>query len=120
MSNYGLGRTGEDRALLFLKKRGFNILERNFRAGKTGEIDIIALKGELLVFAEVKTRTSDSKGNPSETITYYKKKSIFHTALAYLSKHPEYTEYNIRFDLIAIIGDDIECIENIILEDEIR
>lgn len=120
MSNYGLGKTGEDKASLFLKKRGFNILERNFRKGKSGEIDIIALKENLLVFVEVRTRSTDSKGRPAETITYFKKRSIYNTALLYISMHPEYCDYDFRFDFIGVQGDEIEYIENIIQEDEIR
>jgi putative endonuclease len=58
-----LGRSGEDRAAKHLASRGYTILERNYTAPQ-GELDLIALDGDTLVFVEVKTRTSSAYGAP--------------------------------------------------------
>ncbi len=95
------GACGEDTACSFLKKNKYKIVERNFRC-PFGEVDIIAQKGEDLIFAEVKTRASEKFGTPSEAVTYYKKQNLIKTAKYYLMKNP--TELNIRFDIIEVYG----------------
>ncbi len=95
------GECGETAAVEYLKKKKYKILERNFSA-KTGEIDIIAQKGEDLVFVEVKTRSSEKFGTPAQAVTYYKKRNFVNTAKWYLVSHP--TELNIRFDIIEVYG----------------
>ncbi len=62
------GRRGEELARAFLKKRGFSIVETNYRCPE-GEIDIICRDGDCLVFAEVRTKTSREFGSPEESIT---------------------------------------------------
>lgn len=117
-SKRDIGNSGEDIASLFLKKRGFFILDRNFRAGRQGELDIVAKKDDLLLFVEVKLRRTNTKGSPAESITFFKKKRLVFAAKCYLNIHKEYFEYNIRFDLIGIRFDKekqiVEQIENII------
>ncbi|MBQ7959989.1 MAG: YraN family protein [Clostridia bacterium] len=95
------GECGETAAVEYLKKKKYKIIERNFSA-KTGEIDIIAQKGEDLVFVEVKTRSSEKFGTPAQAVTYYKKRNFVNTAKWYLVSHP--TELNIRFDIIEVYG----------------
>ena len=95
------GRCGEDAAAAFLKKKGYKIVEQNYR-NKIGEIDIIAKNKENLVFVEVKTRKSEKFGTPAEAVTYYKKQKIVNTAKWYLSYNP--TELNIRFDVVEVYG----------------
>jgi len=108
---------GEDLACEFLKKKGFKVIERNFRKGY-GEIDIVCLKEKTLVFVEVKTRTSISYGTPIEAISYYKLKSLIKTAEFYSHLHPELPSA-LRIDAISIMLDNlgnlvnIEHIENI-------
>ncbi|MBI2327492.1 YraN family protein [Candidatus Curtissbacteria bacterium] len=63
-----IGKHGEDLAVEFLKRRGYKIIDRNFRI-RGGEIDIVALEKSTLVFIEVKTRTSLAYGYPQEAIT---------------------------------------------------
>lgn len=70
------GRSGEDRALLHLIDKGYTILEKNFYAGRYGEIDIIALKDKLLLFVEVKSRSNDKFGGGIYSITE-KKNSLY-------------------------------------------
>lgn len=95
------GQCGELAAVEYLKKKKYKILERNYTA-KPGEIDIIAQKGDDLVFVEVKTRGSERFGTPAQAVTYYKKRNFVNTAKWYLMSHP--TDLNIRFDIIEVYG----------------
>lgn len=104
-----LGKMGEDLAAEFLKKRGCKIIERNCRK-KFGEIDIIMLDKNELVFVEVKTRTSDSSGFPLESVTVAKQNKIRNLASIYSQQHSEFDKMNLRFDCIGILkkGDNYE------------
>ncbi len=95
------GRFGEDVAAQYLAKKKYKILEQNYR-NKIGEIDIIAQKGDDLVFVEVKTRSSAEFGTPAQAVTYYKKQKLVNSARWYISEHP--TDLNIRFDIIEVFG----------------
>ncbi|QAT49601.1 YraN family protein [Caproiciproducens sp. NJN-50] len=99
--NNGLGPLGETYAAEYLRKQGFQILERNYRS-RFGEIDIIAENGQYIVFAEVKTRRASSLAEPEEAVTPGKQKKIAKTALLYLQKHP--TRLQPRFDVIGIVA----------------
>ena len=98
---------GEDYACEYLRKNGYKIIERNFRKGY-GEIDIIAIdkpsgSGEkILVFVEVKTRTSGSFGSPLEAITYWKLKSLIKTAQYYKMIHPKLPD-SLRIDAVSVV-----------------
>ena len=70
------GRDGEETACSFLQEKGFDILERNYHAGKTGELDIIAHRGNLVVFAEVKARRYDAFVGGIYSISQNKKKTL--------------------------------------------
>lgn len=108
---------GEELATYFLKSKGYKIIERNFRKGY-GEIDIIAIKNNILVFVEVKTKTSNYKGTPLEQIHYYKLRNIIKTAQFYKSIKPKLPEL-MRIDAVAVLLDNmgntisIEHVENI-------
>lgn len=95
------GKCGEDAACSYLKKNKYKIIERNHR-NKCGEIDVIATKGDDLVFVEVKTRRSEKFGTPAEAVSYYKKRNFVNTVRWYLMNNP--TEKNIRFDIIEVYG----------------
>ena len=97
------GQLGENAAAAFLRKKGYEIIERNFRT-RTGEIDIIAIDKDTLAFVEVKARYSDEFGSPLEAITYWKLKSLIRTAQFYKLKHPELPEL-MRIDAVAITLD---------------
>jgi len=70
-----LGKEGEDEAVKYLEKKGYRIIERNFLC-RQGEIDIIALDKEYIVFVEIKTRTNTEYGLPSESVTEKKIKHM--------------------------------------------
>ncbi len=95
------GRLGEDAAAEYLKSNGYKILKCNYK-NKMGEIDIIASKGEDLVFVEVKTRSSAEFGTPAQAVTYYKKQRIINSAKWYMMTNP--SDFNIRFDIIEVFG----------------
>lgn len=97
------GRLGEDFALEYFKKRGFEIWERNYKTN-FGEIDLIVKKGNLLIFVEVKTRKSLEFGSPIEAINKKKQEKIRFIADYYLSKR-KIKDYQIRFDVFSILLD---------------
>ena len=83
-----------------LQKRGYRILEKNFRT-RLGEIDLVARHGDSLVFVEVKTRRSGRYGSPGLSITKKKQQKLSVTALSYL-KQTRQTEAKARFDVVLI------------------
>ncbi len=95
-----VGKKGEDVAAFFLKKRGYRILDRNFRC-YLGELDIIAEKEGQIIFVEVKTRQNIDFGLPEEFLNYPKRKRLSKLALFYLSTH-YLQERPCRFDVVAI------------------
>ncbi len=98
--NKVLGARGERLAAEFLNRRGFEIVERNFRYGR-GEIDVIARKGNLIVFCEVKTRKSSAFGAGEDAVDVRKQAQIRKVAEGYISK-PGLEEAEFRFDVIVI------------------
>ncbi len=109
------GWTGEQVAVVFLKSKGYTIVEQNFK-NKIGEIDIIATDQKTLCFIEVKTRHSDILGSPLEAVTKTKQKKITRVALSYL-QWKGIPEGDMRFDVVGIRlsgekADHIELIKN--------
>lgn len=102
--NKVLGAFGENMANEYLSECGYKVLDRNFSC-RTGEIDIIALQGDTVVFIEVKTRSSEKFGLPSEAVSATKQRKIVKTALYYLQKN-RLMDYMCRFDVIEIIVDE--------------
>lgn len=105
---------GEDAACDYLKKKGYILLERNFRKSY-GEIDIIARLKDLLVFVEVKTRTNANYGTPFDAIAPHKLRQIVKGAKYYkYVLHPNLPD-NLRIDAIGVIvsGDKVQSIEHI-------
>ena len=81
--NQEIGKLGEDIAVNYLKQKGYKILDRNFEC-RQGELDIIALDKNEIVFIEVKTRTSNRYGYPSEAVNKVKQKHMLQTIKYYL------------------------------------
>lgn len=119
MSTIDAGKRGEDVAASFLLHKGYKILEQNFKK-KHGDIDIVALDGETLVFIEVKTRYSKSYGPPLEAITPWLVRSLIRSAEFYKLLHPELPQ-RLRIDAIGVdysdnsINPKIELVKNITL-----
>lgn len=108
------GDTGERKAANFLKKKGYKILEKNYKS-KFGEIDIIANnRDNVLIFCEVKTRSSNSFGYGYESVNKTKQSKIIRTAEFYISTNYK-TNSLCRFDIISIDEQKITHIENAFL-----
>jgi putative endonuclease len=98
-----LGAAGEARAAAHLVGRGYRILERNVRAGGV-EIDIVARRGGLVVFVEVKTRSSRALGPPEAAVDARKQARLVRGAAAWLRTQPMRVR-RVRFDVIAVERD---------------
>ena len=96
-----LGDRGEDLAAAALKKQGYKILERNYRT-PLGEIDLICRHREVLVFVEVKTRTSNRFG-PGQDAVHYNKQARLRKLADYYLKHKRLGEVEVRFDVVGIL-----------------
>lgn len=98
--NKELGRKGEDAAVRYLERRGYDIVERNWSC-IAGEADIIARDDEVVVFIEVKTRTGAANGLPGEAVTKNKRERYEKIACAFLADY-DVIDVPVRFDVIAI------------------
>jgi putative endonuclease len=102
--DHWLGSQGEILAVRFLRRNGYKVLHRNFRAPRGGEVDIVCRDKtcDTLAFVEVKTRRSLDFGSPAEAVTREKQKLIARGALAWLDLlgHPEIFY---RFDIVEIV-----------------
>jgi len=94
------GETGEQIAARYLFKKGFRLLERNYRCD-VGEIDLIAEDRGTLVFVEVKTRKSLTSGAPEEAVDYEKRRKIGRAANWYLQPWQRWPP-RVRFDVVGI------------------
>ena len=110
------GHEGEERALVYLKKQGYTLLERNFRS-RFGEIDIIASEGGYTVFVEVKLRNVSSFGTSLESISAEKRRRLIKTAHFYLKQKKAYDK-KVRFDVLGIDGPDVKLVKNAFLVEE--
>ena len=99
-TNIRKGKIGEDLARKHLIEKGYKILETNYR-NKIGEIDIIALHRNILVFIEVKTRTSISYGYAFEAVNRHKQDKIINTSLGYI-KYRNLKDIQYRYDIIEV------------------
>ncbi len=98
--NQAIGTKGEQIAVKFLKKRGYKILQRNYRR-RNGEIDIVCYDQGTIAFVEVKTRYSDKYGPPELSVTEAKKRQIIKVALQYVAEK-KIEGINLRFDVVSI------------------
>lgn len=96
------GNLGETIATNFLIKNNFIILKQNYRYGRLGEIDIIALENEYICFIEVKTRSSTLFGTPAEAVNYQKQNRIKRLAQIFL-KESNLLDKPQRFDILEIM-----------------
>ena len=100
MNRQELGRLGERLARDAIKKKGYRILETNFRC-RSGEIDIVAQEKDCLVFVEVRTRSNLNFGSPEESITAIKKRRLVSSAFTYIETHQDLPSLW-RIDVVAI------------------
>ncbi len=106
-----LGADKEQLAAEYLAAQGMRILERNFR-DRQGEIDIIGMHGQYLVFVEVKYRATTSRGTALEAVGAHKQRQICKVADYYRMRHRLGENTAVRYDVLAIQGEEIQWIQN--------
>lgn len=111
--HYELGKKGEQLAVDYLAKKNYEIVERNYRFDKA-EVDIIALKDEILAIVEVKTRSTLDFGNPQDFVKPKQIKNLVKAVDEYVTEND--LDVEVRFDIIAIVKEEkefkIEHLEN--------
>lgn len=110
MNKRQVGSSYEDMAAAYLIDQGYELIERNYKS-RYGEIDIIAWDGAELVFIEVKYRHDSRMGEPAEAVGYQKQQRIRNTARYYLYSCHDSRELPCRFDVVGILGDQINLIK---------
>ncbi len=96
------GQAAEERALAYLKARGFALVERNFRC-RLGEIDLVMLHGRSLVFVEVRSRTNRFV-SAAESVDFRKQQKLARAAGFFLLRRPAFRHHPVRFDVVALDG----------------
>lgn len=97
-----IGATGEELAAEYLMKKGWKILDKNWRFGKIGEIDLIFLYEEQLIFVEVKSRTSVYGGYGEDNVTEEKLETIAELMDLYIQENPDLENLALRLDLMIV------------------
>ena len=111
-----LGAEGERAAGRFFEEHGFEIVARNFRCGRTGEIDLIVRKGDFFVVAEIKARTSEAFGGARFSLSERKKNRMRRTAGFFIDRTipPLPRDTLFRFDLVCVGPEGIELVQDIL------
>jgi putative endonuclease len=109
-----LGKKGEDLAVEYLCDRGFDILFRNWKYGRF-EIDIIAIKEDMLHFVEVKLRSSSIHGEPEQNVTRNKIRCLLKGVDGFLSQHTQYRDF--RIDVLSITLNELGKPEYFMIKD---
>ena len=104
------GQSAEAIAAQLLVRRGYHIVERNFRC-TSGELDIVARDGGILCFVEVRSRGEGEHGHAAEMIDRKKQRQVARVAMHYIGlRNPAFDRS--RFDVVAITGDDVQLIQD--------
>ena len=96
-----IGQRAEDLALQFLKKNGMQLIDRNYRC-KMGEIDLVMLHDNELVFVEVRYRKQTRFGSGAESVDYRKQQKILKSAEHFLQRNTRYRDIPCRIDVVSI------------------
>jgi putative endonuclease len=96
-----VGREAEKIALLHLEANGLRKITTNFRC-RMGEIDLVMKDGDCLVFVEVRFRNENRFTSAANSVDKHKQRKILRTAAAFLGRHPQYSKYAVRFDVIGL------------------
>ena len=105
-----LGLAAEEQAIRYLQSRGWEILNHRFRVGRI-ELDLVARRGHLVVFFEVKARRGSAFGSPFEAVTGAKRREIVKAARCWMDRHGHAPDVY-RFDCIAIVDNKLEHLED--------
>ena len=98
----GNGEAGEAAAVAYLEAQGYGIRARNFTC-RYGELDVVAEKGEVLAFVEVRMRSSAVWGDPAHTVSFAKQRRVVKAALHYLFRFGLRGRM-VRFDVVSVVG----------------
>lgn len=101
-SKQQLAESGETLAAKLLCENGYCLIDRNYRC-RSGEIDIIVERDQLLVFVEVKTRSHPSLQAALDNVSYRKQVNLTKAANDFLNQNQQYRDYNTRFDIVVVI-----------------
>jgi putative endonuclease len=96
------GEAGEEAAVALLQREGYRIVARNFSC-RYGELDVVAEKGEVLAFVEVRMRSSAVWGDPSHTVSFAKQRRVVKAALHFLFRSGLQGRM-VRFDVVTVVG----------------
>ena len=112
-----LGKWGEDLAADYLQRKGYTIIERDWKSGRR-DLDIVAKNGNVIVFVEVKTRRNSLYGQPEEAVDYRKLQSLQQAINHYIKFR--HIRQEVRFDIISVVGTigaepDIQHIQDVAL-----
>lgn len=105
-----MGAAGEERVAAWYEAHGYDIVVRNWRS-RQGEIDLIVRRGELIVFCEVKTRSSTAFGEPFEAVTPAKQGRLRRLAAEWLRAAPGAGRHQLRFDVASVRGATLDVLE---------
>jgi putative endonuclease len=97
-----LGRRGEDMAHRYLQSAGYRVIARNYKPGDDSEVDIVARDGDIVVFVEVKSRSSDEHGAPDRAVDPEKQKHIIRAARSYITR-AGIPWSQVRFDVVSVV-----------------
>lgn len=101
MNRKSIGNQGEQIAEQFLRKRGLKYLNRNVNY-RFGEIDLIMLDSDTIVFVEVRVRSNPHFGSGAESVTFSKQRKLIKAAQLWISQNRRYANHNFRFDVISL------------------
>jgi putative endonuclease len=110
VSNLALGASGEDLAAGWYAAQGYEVVARNWRC-REGELDLVVVRNRVMVFCEVKTRSSAAFGTPAEAVGRTKQQRLRRLAARYLGEAAPLRPKEIRFDVAAILDGRVEVIE---------
>jgi len=106
-----LGARGEDAVVAWYEHRGYRIVDRNWRC-RDGELDLVARRGDVVVFCEVKTRSSSAFGAPVEAVTWRKQRRLRQLARLWLMTRAGDAPAGLRFDVASVLAGQIEIVED--------
>ena len=104
------GADGEDAAARWYEQRGYEVLARNWRC-RTGELDLVLRQGRMLVFCEVKSRSSTAFGAPVEAVTRDKQARLRRLAGRWIEDAAPVRPTEIRFDVVSVLAGEVEVIQ---------
>jgi len=103
MDRAAIGRSAEDIAADFLTEHGLTVLLRNYRR-RSGELDIVARDGDVLVVAEVRMRSTDEFGGAAASVDGWKQHKIIRATTQLLQQRKDFAQLRVRFDVMVVRG----------------